>query len=90
MHGRKQSYVWAIHGNSCADKAAVNMRKTDLPEFHDLCQQVAEFYKNPKAMHTKILYYLFDLAYARLSTTPASHDQPAQVSTSDNPRRHPS
>ena len=47
-------------GNECAGQAAVQTRKTDLPEFEHLCQEVKEQSKHtPKLMH--------ELACARMN-----------------------
>ena len=59
--------LWNIYGNESADKAAVQTRQTDLPEFDALCRNVRKYYIDEKNIHNKILVYLIDLALARMS-----------------------
>ena len=53
--------LWNIYGNACADKAAVDTRKTDLPEFHQVCLDVKCHYDEEKKILGQIYNYLSGL-----------------------------
>lgn len=55
--------LWNIFGNDCADRAAVQMRKTDLPEFDNLCYQVKIHYQEEHNAHKKNLLVLARPSY---------------------------
>lgn len=81
---RSQEDLWHIKGNECADKAAVQCRKTDLPEFDQLCQEVQTHYREQHKVTMQILEYLHALACVRMSLIDEKKGQTSREARASN------